>query len=249
MKIAIIIQARCDSERFPKKILKKIEKNPVLWHVIERCKKMNLPIVVNTSERSIDDPIVKVAHDCGVNFFRGSPMDVLDRYYQTAKKFSVDLIIRITADCPLIDPIESLKVVEALKTGKYDYVALDGTKYPDGLDTEGFTFTALSNAWNNAQLKSEREHVTPFIKKSINGLRMRVISVSKNLSHHRWTVDYPDDLKFVQLVYSELYQGDVFHMDDILELLEKKPELMKINYHHIRNEGYLKSLKEDEEIS
>jgi len=245
MNIGIIIQGRCNSDRFPNKVLENLNGKSILWHIIERCKIMNLPIIVSTTDQSIDDPIIKIAKECGVNFFRGSTNDVLDRIYQTAKKFSLDFIIRITADCPLIDPIESGKVIDSLKTENYDYVALDDTTYPDGLDTEGFSFKSLEKSWNVAKLISEREHVTPYIKDIKNGFKLHLIKFHKNYSKYRLTVDYPDDLQLIQKIYSELYRGNIFHIDEIIHFLQKKPELLMINSSVIRNEGYLKSLKDD----
>lgn len=244
MKIAIIIQARTDSERFPNKVLQKINDKPVLWHVIERCKPLDIPIIVSTTNRSIDDPIIEITKDCNVNFFRGSTNDVLDRFYQTAKSFSLDFIIRITADCPLIDSIESNKVLEILKTGNYDYVALDDTTYPDGMDTEGFSFTALKKAWDESKLSSEKEHVTPYIKNPQNNFTNFLIKSKNNYSQYRLTVDYPDDLELIQNIYSELYSKNIFHLNEIITLLEKKPNLL-INSSHVRNDGYAKSLRND----
>jgi len=245
MNISIIIQARCNSGRFPNKILKKLNSKSILWHVIERCKIMNLPIIVSTTNQSIDDPIIKIAKECEVNFFRGSTNDVLDRFYQTAKKFSLDFIIRITADCPLIDPIESGKVIDSLKTGNYDYVALDDTTYPDGLDTEGFSFKSLEKSWNKSKLSSEREHVTPYIKDAKNGFKLYLIKFHKNYSKYRLTVDYPDDFQLIQNIYSKLYHGNIFFIDEIINIIKKNPELLMINSSHNRNEGYRKSLKDD----
>ena len=248
MNIGIIIQARCDSARFPNKILKDLNAKCILWHVIERCKIMDLPIIVSTTTRSIDDPIIKIVEECKVNFFRGSTNDVLDRFYQTANFFSLDFIIRITGDCPLIDPNESAKVIDSIKTGKYDYVSLDDTTYPDGLDTEGFSFKSLEKSWNNAKLISEREHVTPYIKNPKNKFNKCIIKFHKNYSYYRLTVDYEDDFQLIKKIYSELYQGKIFYLDEIIQLLNKKPELLLLNSSHIRNDGYLKSLKEDTSI-
>ena len=249
VKTGVIIQARTDSDRFPNKVLKKIEGKPMLWHVIERCKKMNLPIIVATSNRSIDDSIVEISHMCNVKNFKGSADDVLDRFYHAAKNFSLDLIIRLTADCPLIDPKESIKVVDVLQKGEFDYAGLDGKKYPDGLDTEGFTFETLEKAWKNSDLLSQREHVTPYIKDPNNGFKISIIPSPQDLSKYRWTVDYPDDLEFVKMIYRELNHGKPFYMNDILNLLKKKPHLTKINSSHTRNEGYLTSLRKDEYFS
>tara|TARA_B110000495_G_scaffold202105_1_gene221268 strand:- start:4333 stop:5079 length:747 start_codon:yes stop_codon:yes gene_type:complete len=245
MKIGIIIQARTDSDRFPKKVLELIDDKSVLWHVINQCKQTKLEIIVATTKRKIDDPIVEIAKKAKVRFFRGSKNDVLDRYYQAAKKFGLEWIIRITADCPIVDPRESIKVVKLLRSGNIDYVALDEKTYPDGLDTEGFTFESLEIAWKNAKLKSEREHVTPYIKKEKNKFKKKIIPYSKNLSHFRFTVDYKEDLELLEHILINLKNKKIIHLNDIVKIVEKNPELIKINSFHKRNEGYKISVKND----
>ena len=245
MKIGIIIQARTDSNRFPKKVLKLIDDNSVLWHVINQCKQTELEVIVATTKRKIDDPIVEIAKKTQVRFFRGSKNDVLDRYYQAAKKFGLEWIIRITSDCPIVDPKESIKVAKFLSSGNVDYVALDEKTYPDGLDTEGFTFESLERAWKNAKLKSEREHVTPYIKNKKNNFKKKIISYKDDLSHFRWTVDYKEDLEFFKLIFKKLKNKKIVHLNDILKILSKNPELMNINSSYKRNEGYQKSLEND----
>jgi spore coat polysaccharide biosynthesis protein SpsF len=246
MEIGIIIQCRTDSNRFPKKILKLIDDKPVLWHVINQCKKTKLQIIISTTTRKMDDPIIEIAKKSKVEFYRGSKNDVLDRYYQTAKKFGLKWIIRITSDCPIIDPNESVKVAKLLKSKKIDYVALDDKTYPDGLDTEGFTFESLEQAWKNAKLSSEREHVSPYIQK--NNFKKKIISNKKNLSHLRFTIDYKDDLKFLRAIFSKLKNKENIDLNQILKILERYPELIKINASHKRNEGYRKSIKNDKII-
>ncbi len=240
----IIIQARTDSERLPKKVLESIVGKPILWHIIKRLEEMKLPIVVTTTKRKIDQKIVEIAKDCNVNYFLGETDDVLDRYYQTAKKFRIDPIIRVTADCPLIDPKQSKLVLNKLQKSENDLVGL-GETYPDGLDTECFTFDALENSWINAKLKSEREHVTPYIKNAKNGFKTLSIEHKINLHNERWTVDYPEDLEFIKKIFEGLYKKNVFYMKEILEFLEKNPDIKQINSQHKRNEGYEKSIKND----
>ena len=186
---------------------------------------------------------VEIAKNAKVRFFRGSKNDVLDRYYQVAKKFGLEWIIRITADCPIVDPRESIKVAKLLRSSNIDYVALDEKTYPDGLDTEGFTFESLEIAWKNAKLKSEREHVSPYIKN--NNFKKKTISYKDNLSHFRWTVDYKDDLEFFKLIFKKLKNKKIVHLNDMLKILNDNPELILINSSHKRNEGYQKSLKND----
>jgi spore coat polysaccharide biosynthesis protein SpsF len=248
MKIGIIIQARTDSNRFPKKVLKIINQQPVLWHVINQCKEMNLDIIVATTKRKKDDPIVKIAKKMKVKFFRGSKNDVLDRYYQTAKKFNLNGIIRITADCPFIDPKESMKVVKSLKLKKTDYISLDEKTYPDGLDTEGFTFESLELAWKNARLKSEREHVTPYIKNKLKNIKKKNIKYKKNLSHIRLTIDEKEDYELAKTIFEKFNSKHIICLKDITKMLENNPKLIEINSKYNRNEGYEKSLNEDKKL-
>ncbi len=246
MEVAIIIQARTDSKRFPKKVLKIIDDKTVLWHVINQCKKTNLKVIVATTKRKMDDPIIEIAKKSKVKFFRGSKNDVLDRYYKAAKKFGLEGIIRVTSDCPIIDPKESIKVIKLLKSEKIDYVSLDDKTYPDGLDTEGFTFQILEQAWKYAKLKSEREHVTPYIQKK--ELRKKSISYKKNISYLRLTIDHQEDLNFLKAIFGKLRNKEDIHLKDILKILEENPQLIEINSVHKRNEGYQKSLKNDKMI-
>ena len=245
MKIGIIIQARADSTRFPKKVLRLIDDKSVLEHVINQCKSTKLKIIIATTKRKIDDPIIEIAKKAKVEFFRGSKNDVLDRYYQAAKKFKLNGIIRITSDCPIVDPKESNKVIKILKSGNIDYVTLDEKTYPDGLDTEGFTFKTLEITWKNASLKSEREHVTPYMKNQNNNFKKEMISYNKDLSDLRWTIDYNDDLEFFKLIFKKLKNKKVIHLNDILKILNEYPKLAKINSSYKRNEGYQKSLRID----
>ncbi len=221
----------------------------MLFHVIQRVKKSKLieDIVVATTKKKEDLEIVKIAKKCGVRDFRGSEDDVLDRFYQAAKVAKAESIVRITADCPLIDPVVVDKVIEHFLSGCYDYASntLKRT-YPDGLDTEVFTYKVLERAWKNAKWASEREHVTPYIIKHPEMFRLGNVENEKDLSYMRWCVDTERDLKFVRAVYRHLYKKKkVFLMDDILKLLERRPEIMAINKGIPTNEGYLKSLRED----
>jgi spore coat polysaccharide biosynthesis protein SpsF (cytidylyltransferase family) len=243
----VIVQARTDSRRFPGKVLANIEGKPLLWHVIDRIKKINnTKIVVATTKRKIDDEIIKIARKSKVEYFRGKKNDVLDRFYKAAVKFNADIIVRITADCPLIDPVESKKVLKKFLEGNFDYVSSDDRTYPKGLDTECFSFDALEKAWKEARLNSEREHVTPYIWKNQQIFKKGIVKSRKNLSSQRWVVDYKDDLMFVRQIYSRLYKKNPnFHMDDVITILQKEPNLTKINSDHDPNEGYQISLKND----
>lgn len=249
MKITAIVQARMESTRLPGKVMKEIVGKPMLWHIIERLKKAKLldNIMIATTDKEIDKPILKLAEDSGVDRYAGSEEDVLDRYYQAATKSNVDGIVRITADCPLIDPGLTDMVIRRYSMGDCDY-ATNGLvqTFPDGLDVEVFSYATLETAWKEAGWASEREHVAPYIRKNPDKFKLVNIESSVNLSHLRWTVDEAEDMEFVRQVYKYLYkEAQIFSMEDILELLRKHPNLEKINQGIPSNEGYDKSLRED----
>jgi len=230
--LVIIIQARTDSTRFPRKILSNIKGKTMLWHIIERIKKMDMgTIVIATTRRNIDDEIISIAKTCGIQYYRGKKDDVLDRYLKAALKYKARIIMRITSDCPLIDPQETKKVFTKFLGGNFDYVTTDEKSYPKGLDTECFSINALKRAWQEAKSKSDREHVTQYIYNNPNKFRIGLTqSRIKNSVLHRWTVDYKDDLKFIRKIYSRLYNKKrIFLMQDILNLLKREPDLIKIN--------------------
>lgn len=248
-KVVAVIQARIGSTRLPKKVLKKIVGKPMLWHVIDRVKKAKLvdEVVLATTLREEDKPLLGLAGESGVKSFPGSEEDVLDRYFQAATKFRADVIVRVTADCPLIDPRIVDKVIKRFLGDDFDYVSNTlKLTYPDGLDVEVFSRDALKKAWGEAKMASEREHVTPYIRKHPELFKIGVVEHEKDLSSMRWCVDTERDLKFVREVYRRLYKkGRIFLMKDVLELLKKHPELAEINKGIERNEGYAKSLRED----
>ena len=249
MKIVAIIQARMGSTRLPGKALIKIEDKTVLEHVIRRVQACHLvdAVVVATTVSKGDLPIVKLCAEKGISVYCGSEDDVLDRYYQAAKLFSAETVIRITADCPLMDP----QVIEAvvrkhIKDGA-DYTSniIDET-FPDGEDVEVFSVAALKKAWLEAKLSSEREHVTPYIRKSPNIFKLASVSNQIDLSQKRWTLDNQEDLLFISGIFASLYPKDpIFGMKEILSFLAGNPALEEINGHLSRNEGYAKSLRED----
>ncbi len=249
MKVVAIVQARMGSTRLSGKVMMEIAGKPMLGHIIDRLKRAELihSIVVATTDKETDAPIVKLAEDSGTASYAGSEEDVLDRYYQAAKGFVVDAVVRITADCPLIDPRVADRVIQRYLVEDCDYAAntLKRT-YPDGLDVEVFSYTALERAWNEARWVSEREHVTPYIRKNPDKFRLASVESGVDLSYLRWSVDRPEDLKFIKQVYEHLYkEGRVFYMEDILGLLKKHPDLKQINQGIPINDGYTKSLRED----
>ena len=246
-KIVAVIQARMGSTRLPGKVLMDVCGKPILEHVIERtkkCKKVN-SIVVATTNKPEDKAIIKLAKRCRVESFAGSEEDVLDRYYQAAKKFKADSIVRITADCPVIDFQIVDEVINEYTRREYDICGLSGG-FPDGLDVTVFSFKILGDAWRNAKLLSEREHVDTYMWKHPEKFKLGEYIKFNNFAHYRWTVDEEKDLRFIREIFFRLYKpGKIFLTEDILNLLEKEPDLLKINADIIRNEGYQKSIKND----
>jgi spore coat polysaccharide biosynthesis protein SpsF len=248
MNTIAIIQARMSSTRLPGKVLLPLAGLPVLNHVVSRiefCRTIN-KIVVATSIDSSDDPIAQYCQDTGIACYRGSLLDVLDRYYHCAQQYSAKTIVRITADCPAIDPIVVDAVVTGSLAGGYDYYCLTG-EFPDGLDCEVISFTALKKAWENAKLPSEREHVCPYIHTSHKDeFNTGGLELFSNLQKMRWTLDESSDYLLLQKIFDQLHQPtNPFLTNDALELICSHPEWMKINSEIMRNEGYLKSLKND----
>lgn len=252
-RVVAIIQARMGSTRLPGKVMMDIVGKPMLWHVISRVKhaKRLDDIVIATTTLNEDKQILELASEMGVKSYAGSEDDVLDRYYQAAIIHKADVIARITADCPLTDPKVIDRAIEIYRNHDFDYVstAIKPT-YPDGIGTEVFSASALKKAWKEAILSSEREHVTPYIGKNQKIFSIENLENDEDLSYMRWTVDEERDLKFVREIYKRLYmEGKIFYMEDILNLFKKRPELMDINKGIIRDEGYLKSLREDKVIN
>jgi spore coat polysaccharide biosynthesis protein SpsF (cytidylyltransferase family) len=249
MHIIAIIQARCGSTRLRKKVLLDLEGKTVLERVIQRVRGSELvtDVVVATTVAKEDLEIVKLCSGIGVSVYCGSEDDVLDRYYQAARLFKADHVVRITADCPLMDPKVIGDVIAYHLREKADYTSnIINETYPDGEDVEVFKFEALKKACQIANLASEREHVTSYIRKNPGIFRLASVEYKENLGRKRWTLDNPEDYEFVKAVYKNLYsQNPLFGMKEVLKFVGENPEIEKINQHITRNEGYLKSLRED----
>ena len=237
-KIGAVIQARVGSERLPNKVLLDIMGKTVLEHVVERVNLSNYvdEITIATTDCKQDDVIVYKANDLKLKVFRGSEKNVLSRYYYLAKEYKLDVIVRITSDCPLIDSQVLDRVVELFLTSRSCEIAcnvnLDVSKrtYPRGLDVEVFTFAVLEYAYKNASKNYQIEHVTPYIYE--NTRKICYEKNSKNYSNYRWTLDTYDDFKMICEIYNNLYRGKHdFFMDDIIKLLEEKPYICKVNSH------------------
>ena len=237
-KIGIIIQARMGSSRLPGKTLKNLNGKPSLWHVYNRCKASklaNIVVVATTTDKS-DDPIEKFCKKYKIPYFRGDVNNVLSRYYGAAKKFKLDLIARVTGDCPLIDPSTIDRVFQSHTAQKCDYVSnvVPGERtFPRGLDVEVFSFTALDKAFQEATESMETEHVTPYIwQNKKNEYKLgKIITAPKNLTrpNYRLTIDYPEDFALIDMLYEKFSDHKIIPMAQVIKFLDEHPEIAFIN--------------------
>jgi len=250
MKIIAIIQARMGSTRLPGKMMKLLNDKPLIWYVINKVKQTKFidKVILATSKDENNIPLIEEVKKYGMDYFIGEEADVLDRYYQCAKQFEADVIVRVTGDCPLIDSAVIDKVIKIFKENDIDYATntLPPT-YPDGLDVEVFSFETLEKTWKEASLKSEREHVTAYIRKHKEMFKCINLENDENLSNLRLTVDENEDLIFMNKLVN-IIGSDNYDLKKILDVIKKNPELLKINNKFSRNEGYEKSLKKDKII-
>jgi len=246
--IGCIIQARLGSNRFPKKILQLLdENNTVLDYVLSQIKHSKFldEIILATTIETQDDKIEEIAVNKKIKSFRGSENDVLSRYYSCAKKFSLDTIVRVTSDCPLIDPKILDKGIEIFCSNDYDVLTTNQPyTFPDGLGFEIFSLSAIEKIVTKANLASEREHVTPFFYNNSKDFKIFNYKNKKNQSKIRCTIDYPEDLILLKKLVSRIKNRPIL-LDDITLEFKKDPKLMKINGNHKPLEGYKKSLIED----
>lgn len=247
-RVLAVVQARLGSTRLPGKTLMEIAGRPMLAHVVDRASA--IPgvegVVLATSVSPVDDRLLEFARAAGVPTVRGSEQDVLDRFRLVLSEHPADVIVRVGADCPLLDPhVSGLVVSEYMRhQGQVDYVSnVHPPTYPDGLDTEVFSREALDAAWRGAHQPSEREHVTVYIWSDPERFRLANVTHSEDLSALRWTVDTGADLEFVRAVYRHLspFGKSRFGMTDVLELLRERPELGSLNAGQARNEGLERS--------
>ena len=240
------------SARLPGKVMKEVLGQPLLSYLIERvrCCKGIKDIILATTVNPEDDSIAMFGSNKGVSVFRGSENNVLERFHEAATMFDVRHIMRVTADCPLIDPDILYMLIEYYFAENLDYASnCFYLTLPDGLDAEIFTFETLDYAYKHAALPSEIEHVTPYIRSHQEIFKIGNWTYHENLSQLRWTVDEPADFEFVKQVIEALYPVNRnFRMNHILKLLNQRPDLAKINNHITRNEGLLKSLEEDKKL-
>lgn len=236
------------SSRLPGKVLRQVNGKPLLGYLVERlrcCRRLDR-IIVATTTNAEDDAVVSLCEKEQVPFFRGQENDVLDRFYQAAKRYAVDHIMRITADCPLIDPEICDHVAEVYMNSKVDYVAT-GPAYAEGTDCEIVSFSALEEAWRNAVLKSEREHLTLYLHNNPKRFKLIKLSNAADDSRYRFTVDRQEDFEVVKSIIEHFHsqKKSLFHIAEIKSYLDNHPEVFRLNAQAVRNEGLLKSLQND----
>ena len=253
-RVIAIIQGRMSSSRLPGKILADIAGQPMLQRVFIRTSRAATvtETFFATTTDPADDPVAEYCNFSGIPFTRGSLYDVLDRYYQAAKQAAADVIVRITADCPVMDPAlidEAVKALAEAGDRRFDFVANRlpppyQRTYPIGLDVEACTFEALEKAWHEAREPQHREHVMPYLYEDValtpqsrmietgtspRGFRVALLHHPTDFGDYRWTVDTPEDLEFIRQIYSRFAGRDDFTWKEVLELVHREPRLMQIN--------------------
>lgn len=239
MKVVAIVQARLGSVRLPKKVLKPITGKPMIELLLKRLSKSKelSDIVVATSNRTENDELESLIETLDFKCTRGSEHDVLSRFYESAKSCQADVVVRITGDCPLVDPELVDKCVREYIKNDIDYFSnIDPVTYPDGLDIEVFSFECLKRAYQDASSKYDREHVTTYIRNS-EAFMKSSIQNSTDLSEQRWSVDEPEDLKLIRNIFEYFAPDIYFSWNRVSELTTSKPELFKINESIKNNEG------------
>ncbi len=232
MKVVAIVQARMGSTRLPGKVLKDIEGEPMLARVVQRLSRSSLinEVLIATTDRAVDDAIVEECRRRSVQVFRGDENDVLDRYFRAAQLSKAEAVVRITSDCPLIDPEVTDKTIAAFLEEMPDYTSNCIVRtYPRGLDTEAMTAQALERCWRTAAKPYERTHVTPYIYQHPGEFKILSVTGERDFSGHRWTVDTPEDLELVRAIYARLKGHDDFRWRDVLDLLDREPALLELN--------------------
>ncbi len=250
VRTVAIIQARMSSTRLPGKVLHEIAGRSMIEWVVTRVLRAGQldEVVVATSRDAGDDVLAEHCAHLGAPCFRGSLEDVLDRYYEAAQAYRADIVVRVTADCPFVDPRVIDEIVAAFNDQACDYAAnVDPPSFPHGLDAEVFSMGTLRRAWQEARWRSEREHVTPYVRNHPERFRLVNIVAPWDLSAHRWTVDEPADLEFVRQVAGRLDRID-FDYSAVLDLLARHPELREINSGIERDAGMKYSVEHDEVV-
>jgi len=251
MQVVAILQARMTSTRLPGKVLKPILNTPLLewmFRQLNACHRIDR-FVLATTVNATDDPVVQWAEEHGVEVFRGSEADVLDRYYKAALQaggHDGDVVVRLTCDCPLIQPELCDRCVEEFLAGGFDYL-YTGPLYAEGLDCEVFSFDVLRQSWEETSLPSDREHVTLFVRNMPDRYTLHYMEHDRDDGKYRITVDEPEDFEVIRRIIEALYDPErpYIGFEAIRNWLEAHPEVMALNSHVVRNAGTLKSLAED----
>ncbi len=236
MRIVAIIQARMNSSRLPGKVLLDLAGKPMLSRVVERVRRARTlcAVGVATTTDPSDDAVEVFCREQGFAVYRGSQFDVLDRYYQAALRFQAEVVVRITADCPVMDPVLVDETVEAFLSGGVDFAATRlpppwHRTYPIGLDIEVCSFAGLEKAWKEATLPFEREHVMPYFYDQDGRFKLLVLNHDPDYGDRRWTVDTADDLQLLKQVFEHFGGRDDFTWQQVLKLMQEHPEMERIN--------------------
>jgi spore coat polysaccharide biosynthesis protein SpsF len=256
MKTVAIIQARMGSNRLPGKVLMPIMGKPMLWHIVHRVRAVPSidEVVVAVPDGPVDESLRQFCATNDIASFSGSELDVLDRYYQAAQAYGADPVLRITADCPLVDPELIENLIALYWSNSYDYAAvaagadahrLEDGCFPDGMDAECFSFASLKQAWKEAQDPRDREHATRFIWRRKGLFRCTKLMADQKYPPMRLTVDHPQDLEVASRIYEKLFcENKIFHLSDVVDLLSREPEIIKPNEHLVEGQHYRAVLEE-----
>jgi glutamate-1-semialdehyde 2,1-aminomutase/spore coat polysaccharide biosynthesis protein SpsF len=229
---AVVVQARMGSSRLPGKVMLDLAGKPVLAHVLERCRRIAQAdvVVCATTDTPASEPIERLARACGAEVFRGSEEDVLARHLGAARAVGATVVVRITSDCPLIDPEICDEVVRLRASRGADFASNNLQRsFPHGLDCEAFTIDALAEAAARATDHDDRQHVTPWMRRAAHLTHANLASGDASLTSHRWTLDYAEDLAYLRALFAEFPAGHEMRMNDILEVLARRPDLPQIN--------------------
>jgi spore coat polysaccharide biosynthesis protein SpsF (cytidylyltransferase family) len=232
MNTVAIIQARMGSSRLPGKVLMDLEGGTVLARVVRRLERSRQisNVVVATTCEAADSAIVTECERLQISCFRGSEQDVLDRYYRAAHENAADTVVRVTSDCPLIDPQLVDETVDVFRDKHADYGSnVFPRNYPRGLDTEVFTVVALDRAWSESREPYQREHVTPYLYEHPQIFRQASKSGDMDYSHYRWTLDTREDLDLLHAIYRHFDGCDAFSWREVVDLMEREPRLAELN--------------------
>lgn len=242
LKIIGVIQARINSKRLPGKVMLKIDEKPVIWHIFNRLKHCQTldQVVISTGDKKNNHSIIDFAKKQNFPIYVGSEIDLIDRLYKTAEHFDSDAIVRITSDCPIVDPtiVDAVVSIFKSKNNEYDIVTnCQIITFPHGLEVEVYSKKILKFLWETIKEKEFREWFPLYIKKNIKEFKILNIKNNSDLSKIRLTLDYEEDLQLIKIIFKELSNVETFSLDDVLNLLKQKPELLQINskFHDQRN--------------